>query len=243
MNTRHLARRRSADYAAGWAHPYALSPWSPIVYADGGQGGDGGTGAGNGNGSGDGGTGAQDGEQGGDQGAAGTGNQAPPNTTPAGQQAAAEGDVAALPEWAQKLIKDAQQQAPQQPQQQAPAASEQAAEGDLSKLPKWAQQQLTQAQQQAKTAAVQAAVLRIAPTAGANAAALLDSQSAMTALAAVDLADQNAVTEAIKAAVQAQPHLAAPVGPARGGADFGTATAPERKPGSLHDAIAARLGA
>lgn len=231
MNTRHLARRRSADYAAGWAHPYALSPWSPIVYADGGQGGDGG----NSNGSGDGGTGAQGGEQGGDHGAAGTGNQAPPNTPPAPAQQPAEGDVAALPEWAQKLIKDAQQQ--------APPAPEQAAESDLSKLPKWAQQQLTQAQQQAKTAAIQAAVLRAAPDASANVAALLDSQSAMTALAAVDPNDQAAVTEAIKAAVQAQPHLAAAVGPARGGADFGTATPPERKPAGLHDAIAARLGA
>jgi hypothetical protein len=147
--------------------------------------------------------------------------------------------VSALPEWAQKLIKDAQQ-APKEP---APAAPEPAAEGDLSRLPKWAQQQLTQAQEQARTAAVQAAVLRTAPTVGANAAALLDSQSAMTALAAVDTNDQAAVTEAIKAAVQAQPHLAAAVGPARGGADFGSATPQERRPGSLHDAIAARLGA
>lgn len=247
MNTRHLARHRRTDYAAGWAHPYALSPWSPIVYADGGQGGDGGNGtgagSGDGNGSGDGGTGAQGGKQGGDQGATGTRNQAPPNTPQAPAQQPAEGDVAALPEWAQKLIKDAQQQAPQQQAQQPPAAPEQAAEGDLSKLPKWAQQQLTQAQQQAKTAAIQAAVLRAAPDAGANVAALLDSQSAMTALAAVDPTDHNAVTEAIRTAVQAQPHLAAAVGPARGGADFGSTTPPERKPAGLHDAIAARLGA
>ncbi|GGR80913.1 hypothetical protein GCM10010252_19280 [Streptomyces aureoverticillatus] len=233
MNTRHLARHRRADYAAGWAHPYALSPWSPIVYADGGQGGDGGTG------SGEGGTGAQ----GGDPGKGDTSEQHPPGT-PAAPPAAppqqpAEGDLSALPEWAQKLIKDAPQQQPQP----TPAAPEQAAEGDLSRLPKWAQQQLTAAQEQARTAAVHAAVLRVAPTAGANAAALLDSQSAMTALAAVDTNDQAAVTEAIKAAVQAQPHLAAALGPARGGADFGSATPPERKPGSLHDAIAARLGA
>lgn len=171
---------------------------------------------------------------------------APPATAPAPQgapQTPAEGDVSALPEWAQELIKQAQEKAPADPPQPTPPAPEQGAEGDLSRLPKWAQQQLTQAQEQARTAAVQAAVLRVAPTAGANAAALLDSQSAMTALAAVDTNDQAAVTEAIKAAVQAQPHLAAAVGPARGGADFGSATPPERKPGSLHDAIAARLGA
>ncbi|MEU0719054.1 hypothetical protein ABZ498_17985 [Streptomyces lavendulocolor] len=163
--------------------------------------------------------------------------------SPAAPEQPAEGDLSALPEWAQKLIKDAQQQAPKEPTPPTPAAPEQAAEGDLSRLPKWAQQQLTQAQEQARTAAVQAAVMRTAPTAGANAAALLDSQSAMTALAAVDPNDQAAVTEAIKAAVQAQPHLAANFGPARGGADFASATPQDRKPGSLHDAIAARLGA
>lgn len=238
MNTRSLARHRSHD-AAGWAHPYPLTPWSPILYADGGQGGDGGTGTGSGTG---------EGAPSGDQGAGGTGNQTPPNTpaTPpaAPPQQPAEGDLSALPEWAQKLIKDGQQQAPQQPQTPPAApAPEQGAEGDLSRLPKWAQQQLATAQEQARTAAVQAAVLRVAPTAGANVAALLDSQSAMTALAAVDTNDVTAVTEAIKAAVQAQPHLAATLGPARGGADFGSATPQERKPGSLHDAVAARLGA
>ncbi|MGW0686543.1 hypothetical protein ACWD2L_24620 [Streptomyces sp. NPDC002754] len=171
---------------------------------------------------------------------------APPANPPAPQgdpQQPAEGDVSALPEWAQELIKKAQEKAPADPPQPTPPAPEPAAEGDLSKLPKWARDQLGQAQEQARTAAVHAAVLRIAPTAGANAAALLDSQSAMTALAAVDTNDQAAVTEAIKTAVQAQPHLAAAVGPARGGADFSSATPPERKPGSLHDAIAARLGA
>ncbi|MGA5509345.1 hypothetical protein [Streptomyces umbrinus] len=165
---------------------------------------------------------------------------APPQGAP---QTPAEGDVSALPEWAQELIKQAQEKAPAEPSQPTPPAPEQGAEGDLSRLPKWAQQQLTQAQEQARQAAVQAAVLRTAPTAGANAAALLDSQSAMTALAAVDTNDQAAVTEAIKAAVTAQPHLAANFGPAKGGADFGSATPQDRKPGSLHDAIAARLGA
>ncbi|MFD5901724.1 hypothetical protein ACFWHG_09495 [Streptomyces microflavus] len=164
---------------------------------------------------------------------------APPQGTP---PAPAEGDVSTLPEWAQALIKEAQEKTPAEPTQ--PATPEPpATEGDLSKLPKWARDQLGQAQEEARTAAVHAAVLRVAPTAGANAAALLDSQSAMTALAAVDTNDQTAVAAAITAAVQAQPHLAAHVGPARGGADFGSATPPERKPGSLHDAIAARLGA
>ncbi|MEU6441354.1 hypothetical protein [Streptomyces sp. NPDC047046] len=219
MPKRIPARRR----VPGWAHPYPVSPWSPVLYADGGQG-DGGAPSGTPQGA-PAPPPAPEGQQ---------PNAAPPS--PAPPQDVAEGDVSALPEWAQKLIKDA---APAP----APAAPEQGAEGDLSRLPKWAQQQLTQAQEQAKAAAVQAAVLRAAPAAGADVAALLDSQSAMTALAAVDPADGTAVTEAIKKAVAAQPRLSANVGPSRGGADFGNPTPAERKPGSLHDAIAARLGA
>lgn len=164
---------------------------------------------------------------------------APPENPPA----PVEGDVSTLPEWAQALINEAKEKTPAAPQPTPSVPEPPAAEGDLSKLPKWARDQLGQAQEQARTAAVHAAVLRTAPTAGANAAAVLDSQSAMAALAAVDTANPTAVADAIKAAVQEQPHLAAFVGPARGGADFGNATPPERKPGSLHDAIAARLGA
>ncbi|MER8042584.1 hypothetical protein [Streptomyces sp. NPDC094032] len=175
-----------------------------------------------------------------------TGPPAAPPSPPAPAPAPAptaptEGDLSALPEWAQERIRAAEAAKEQAPP--APPAPEPGAEGDTSRLPKWAQQQLAAAQEQAKTAAIQAAVLRVAPTAGGNVSALLDSRAAMTALAAVDPNDPAAVTEAIKAAVQAQPHLAVAVGPARGGADFGTATPPERRPGSLHDAIAARLGA
>ncbi|MYR46602.1 hypothetical protein [Streptomyces sp. SID5910] len=138
----------------------------------------------------------------------------PPAPPAAPPQQPAEGDVSSLPEWAQKLIQGAQPA----PQPTPPAAPAQAPEGDLSKLPRWAQQQLTTAQEQARTAAVQAAVLRAAPAAQADPVALLDSQSAMSALAAVDPVDQAAVTAAITAAVRANPRLAA--GPARAGADF-----------------------
>ncbi|KUF19584.1 hypothetical protein [Streptomyces silvensis] len=143
-------------------------------------------------------------------------------------------DVASLPEWAQKLIRDtraeaadyrtrAQQAAPQQPTPQAPAAppAAEAPEGDVTRLPKWAQQALADSGAAARRAAVQAAVIQAAPTVGADVARLLDSASFTAAVAQLDPADTAAVTEAIKNAVTAQPYLAAvPQTAPKGGADF-----------------------
>ncbi|MFF0894733.1 hypothetical protein [Streptomyces sp. NPDC003278] len=146
-------------------------------------------------------------------------------------------DVASLPEWAQTLIRDtraeaaswrtrAQGTAPQGADPAAPPApgtepTAPAAEGDLTRLPRWAQQAVTDGQGAAKTLAVQSAVIAAAPAAGADIARLLDSSSAMRALAAVDPADQAAVTAAIQAALTAQPHLAAGgFNPGRAGAEF-----------------------
>lgn len=107
------------------------------------------------------------------------------------------------------------------------------AEGDVSRLPRWAQQSITSGQEATRQLAVQTAVIAAAPAAGADIARLLDSNSAMRALAAVDPADTAAVTAAITAAVQAQPHLAAGTGvitAPRGGAEFGTPPAAEVTP-------------
>ncbi|MCX4672400.1 hypothetical protein OG453_38070 [Streptomyces sp. NBC_01381] len=142
-------------------------------------------------------------------------------------------DLASLPDWAQKLIKDrraeaadyrtrAQQAAPQPPTPQAPAAPPvEAAEGDVTRLPKWAQQALADSSTAARRAAVQSAVVQAAPTAGADIARLLDSASFTAAVAQIDPADTTAVADAIKNAVTAQPWLAAvPQTPAKSGADF-----------------------
>ncbi|WP_406334347.1 hypothetical protein OG814_11805 [Streptomyces zaomyceticus] len=176
---------------------------------------------------------------------------APPQPPAAPPQGEAQ-NVADLPPWAQKLIADTRAEAagyrtraqaagtgeqPQQPPAAPPAAP--APEGDVSRLPQWAQRALTESQTAARTAAIQTAVLRAAPTAGADPARLLDSASFAAAMAAVDPTDATAVTAAITAALTAQPWLAAQTGPGRGGADFtGNPAAPARA-ASLHDAIAA----
>lgn len=146
-------------------------------------------------------------------------------------------DVASLPEWAQKLIRDtraeaadyrtryqqATQQPPQQPAAQAPAAPVvDVPEGAVERLPRWAQQALAESTAAARRAAVQAAVIQAAPTAGADVARLLDSASFNAAVAQVDPSDTAAITEAIKNAVTAQPWLAAgpPQTAPKGGADF-----------------------
>ncbi|WP_328361410.1 hypothetical protein OG800_26460 [Streptomyces sp. NBC_00445] len=124
-----------------------------------------------------------------------------------------------------------------------PAAPSAVAEGDVSRLPQWAQRALTDSQAAARTAAVQSAVFRTAAAAGADPVALLDSQTAMAALAAVDPNDAAAVTAAITAAITANPRLAvAPAtGPTRGGAEFNGPPTGDRKPTTLADAIAARF--
>jgi hypothetical protein len=106
-------------------------------------------------------------------------------------------------------------------------------EGDVARLPQWAQRAVTDGQGAARQLAVQSALITAAPAAGADIARLLDSNSAMAALAAVDPTDPAAVAAAITAAITAQPYLAAagtPGGPPRGGAEFGTPTSTDVTP-------------
>ena len=70
-----------------------------------------------------------------------------------------------------------------------------------------------------------------------------DMRAFMDAMAQVNPADATAVNAAITAAVQANPHLALTLGPARGGAAFDANPAGDTKPTTLDQAIAARLAA
>src|SRR5690606_12056524 len=109
---------------------------------------------------------------------------------------------------------------PATPAPTAPQAPADAPEGDVSRLPQWAQRAITDAQGATRQLALRDAVMATADAAGANLRAVIDSNTAMTALANVDPADHAAVTAALQAAVQANPHLAAQSGPPRGGVDF-----------------------
>jgi len=84
-------------------------------------------------------------------------------------------------------------------------------------------QQLAAEQAKAKATAVELAVYRTAPAAGADPDALLDSRAFADAVANLDPTDPDAVKAAVEAAVAANPKLAAnpqPAGPARSGAEF-----------------------
>lgn len=142
-------------------------------------------------------------------------------------------DVASLPAWAQQEIRDARTeaaryrtQARDAQAQQAPPAPTDAPEGDVSRLPRWAQTQVTAGQDATRQLALQQAVITHAPAAGVDIARVLDSQSAMAGLAAVDPTDATAVSAALTAALTTHPHLGiTPAGPPRGGSDFTTQAA------------------
>src|SRR5690606_13001117 len=144
--------------------------------------------------------------------------QAPAPAAPAAPPAPAQGepqDVASLPEWAQKEIRDARAEAaryrtraqqPQEPATPAPTAPQapaDAPEGDVSRPPQAAQRAITDAQGATRQLALRDAVMATADAAGANLRAVIDSNTAMTALANVDPTDHAAVTAALQAAVQA----------------------------------------
>ncbi|MGW3511184.1 hypothetical protein [Streptomyces sp. NPDC000994] len=168
---------------------------------------------------------------------------AAPAPAPAAPAAPPQGepqDVASLPEWAQKVIRDtraeaadwrtrAQGSAPQPTAPAAPAAPQ--GEPAAPAAPA--------GPDPARQLAIQTAIIAAAPAAGADIARVLDSQAAMTALDAVDPANAEAVKQALTNVLATHRHLAA--GPVRGGGEFG-APQGDRQAATLHDAIAARMG-
>lgn len=108
-------------------------------------------------------------------------------------------------------------------------------------------QQLAAEQAKARANAVELAAYKAAQTEGARADRLLNSRAFADRIADLDPAADDFTTQlkaAIKAEVDTDPALyrTGHTGPAKGGADF-TGTGPtDKKPATLHDAIAARLG-
>lgn len=121
-----------------------------------------------------------------------------------------------------------------------------AGEQDPTQLATQAASERDAALAEAKQLRVELAAHQAAHKAGADPARLLDSRAVDKQLAELDPTDPKfgeQLATVIAAAVEANPLLRADgPGPTKGGADF-TGTQPtERRPTSLHDAIAARLG-
>ena len=108
--------------------------------------------------------------------------------------------------------------------------------------------QLADLSSRLRTAQVELAAHRAAGEQGARADRLLNSRSFLDSVANLDpdsakFGEQ--LAEAIRAAVESDPDLyrATPSGPPRGGAELGGPPAADKRPKTLHDAVAARLTA
>ncbi|GGW41314.1 hypothetical protein [Streptomyces xantholiticus] len=249
MHKRSLARHRLDG--AGWAHPYGHGPFSPIVYADGGDG------AGSGSGS--------------DAAGDGTGgdNGKPPAAPAAGPWDGFQwdGKVDSLPADVAKVIREAREEAGKArttAKENAAQAARQELLETLSKAvgldtsakpptPEELTRQLTTAttertvaQEDAAAARIELHVFRTATRLGADAEQLLDSRSFCDAIDAIDAKDPKKFTEevetAINNAISANPQLRAGQVPRRGGGDFAGGPGTNGRPTSLQDAVSAALG-
>jgi len=182
-----------------------------------------------------------------------TGQTGPQNTAQDGQSTG-DRDISSLPEWAQKMIRDARAEAAKSRTNAKQAAAEQARQdlaqqigralglikdGDDAPDPAALAEQLASAQAEGRQARVELAVYKAAAKADADPVALLDSRSFIDSLKDVDPSDDDAVAKAIRQAVEKNPRLrAAPAAPPASGAPMG-GQPPASKPKTLEAAIAA----
>lgn len=261
MRTNFLPRRSLPGITSTWAHPYGHSPFSPVLYADGGDG------AGDGSGSSGGAdagqaaaTGAGDGQQ-----AAGTG--AGTQQSAAGQGAGGSGDAgtdlaATVARLERELTAARREAGAARVNAKTQAAEEAKAElaqqigkalglvkddgpPDPAKLTEQITAQtsrITELESARRAQHVELAVHSLASKHQANTAALLDSRAFTKALAELDPAATDFSTQldaAIKTAVDANPSFRTAPQAGRSGADLagGTGETSKARPTSLNAAL------
>ncbi|MBK3631569.1 hypothetical protein JHN52_01055 [Streptomyces sp. MBT97] len=264
MQKRTLPRRLMAA-GSGWAHPYATGPFSPFLYADGGDGD--GSGSGSGDAGGDGGTGDGSGD-GGDAGDGGQGAGGDSGKGDQGKDGKADPDLAATVKRLEKELADARRDAgkartdaKKQAANDAVAALTQQlgkalgfVKDDTPPDPKAlaeaiAQKDTTIGEKDATIRAkdVELAVWTRADKLKARAGALLDSRAFVAKIAELDPADKGfttALDKAIKDAVDENKAFAVTPPAGRSGGDLsgGTREGSAKRGGSLSGAIANHYG-
>lgn len=252
MHRNTLARVRLDG--TGWAHPYGRTPFSPVFYADGGDG----------DGSGSGGNPPP-----GSPPVPGPPpvQPPPPPATPPGTPS--DSDVKSLPDWAQKALSDARAEAGKARTTAKENAANEArnqlaqdigkalglvSDDDKAPTPEELTQQLTQsrgaltaAEEDAISARVELQVYKTATRLGANADALLDSRAFCDTIDSLDPSKgaeefNKQVETAITTALESNPQLRmVPGAPRRGGGEFPGAPGATGRPTSLGQAVAAGL--
>ncbi|MEU4947720.1 hypothetical protein [Streptomyces lavendulae] len=258
MTQRYLPRRRPR--ATGWAHPYGHGPFSPYLYADGGDGDGSASASGSGDAASDSGSGTS---VNGDGAAGQTGQQ-----SVAGQAAGGD-DLSVTVKRLEKDLADARKEAAKE----RTAAKQQAADTAVADLtaklgralglvkddapadPKAladaiAQKEaaLTEREAALRAKDVELAVWARADKASAKAAALLDSRAFVKALADLDPSAKGfttALDDAIKAAVKDNPSFAAAPAATASGGDLSGGTgegSTRQRPTSLSAAVRGSFG-
>ncbi|MEV1079878.1 hypothetical protein AB0I98_16775 [Streptomyces sp. NPDC050211] len=249
MRKRTLPRHGLNEFSrAGWAHPYATGPFDPYLYADGGDGGDSGSGS---SGDGDGDDGGSD-DSGDDDGAGGTGgddtgsDDGAKDGKPKPQPPAKKDDEAPAATIArlQKELKQANGDAAKARTNAKKAAADEARTEIVQELgkalglikddkdtppdPAALTAKIEQATAAHRETAVELAVYRGAAKHGADPDALTDSRTFLRSIKDLDPSDEGfakAVQTAIKKAVEDNPKLkAAGQAPARSSGDFSGGT-------------------
>lgn len=263
MQRNTLPRHRLAG--GGWAHPYGHGPFSPFLYADGGDGDGSGSGSGDTGGTGDGGDGSGDGSGSGDGGGTGDGDggQGPGTGSAKGKEGEddaakvkrLERELHAARSEAGKARNDAKKQAADDAvrslteklgkalglvKDDTPPDPAKLAEAITAKDTTIAERDST-----IRGLNVELSVWARADKLSAKAGALLDSRSFLAAIAELDPSEKGfktALDDAIKAAVKDNPSFAATAPAGKSGADLSGGTGEgnaKKRSSSLSGAVGA----